>query len=60
MSNAYNKELINIAMKCAEDNEIEIQEGTYMMFTGPNYETPAEIRMSRIIGRRCSGYVNST
>jgi purine-nucleoside phosphorylase len=50
MSNAYNKELLVVAKKCAQDNGISIQEGTYMMFTGPNYETPAEIRMSRIIG----------
>lgn len=50
MSNAYNKEFLNIAKKCAESNGISIQEGTYMMFTGPNYETPAEIRMSRVLG----------
>lgn len=50
MSNAYNKEFLDIAKKCAESNGISIQEGTYMMFTGPNYETPAEIRMSRVLG----------
>ena len=50
MSNAYNKEFLGIAKKCAESNGISIQEGTYMMFTGPNYETPAEIRMSRVLG----------
>ena len=50
MSNAYNKELMVIAKKCAESNGITVQEGTYMMFTGPNYETPAEIHMSRILG----------
>jgi purine-nucleoside phosphorylase len=50
MSNAYNRELVDIAKKCAHSNGIAIQEGTYMMFTGPNYETPAEIRMSRVLG----------
>ncbi|MDF2532669.1 MAG: punA [Clostridia bacterium] len=50
MSNAYNKEFLAISKKCAENNKISIQEGTYMMFTGPNYETPAEIRMSRVVG----------
>lgn len=50
MSSAYNKELIDIAKKCAENNGIGVKEGTYMMFTGPNYETPAEIRMTRILG----------
>lgn len=50
MSNAYNREFLNIARKCAKTNGIAIQEGAYMMFTGPNYETPAEIRMSRVLG----------
>jgi purine-nucleoside phosphorylase len=50
MSNAYNKDFLAIAKKCAENNDISIQEGAYMMFTGPNYETPAEIRMSRVLG----------
>ena len=50
MSNAYNCELIDIAKKCAQISSIAVQEGTYLMFTGPNYETPAEIRMSRVLG----------
>jgi purine-nucleoside phosphorylase len=50
MSNAYNSELIEIAKKCAVGNGIEVREGNYMMFTGPNYETPAEIHMSRVLG----------
>lgn len=50
MSNAYNKDFLSIAKKSAENNGISIQEGAYMMFTGPNYETPAEIRMSRVLG----------
>jgi len=50
MSNAYNYNLIELAKKCATDNNIEIREGTYMMFTGPNYETPAEIKAVRILG----------
>lgn len=50
MSNAYNNEFLKIARKCAKTNGIAIREGAYMMFTGPNYETPAEIRMSRVLG----------
>lgn len=50
MSNAYHRDLVAIAKTCAKENGIEVQEGSYMMFTGPNYETPAEIRMSRILG----------
>ena len=29
---------------------ISLQEGVYGMYSGPNYETPAEIRMYRILG----------
>jgi purine-nucleoside phosphorylase len=50
MSNAYNKDLISIAKECASAKGIDIKEGCYMMYSGPNYETPAEIRMSRILG----------
>lgn len=50
MSNAYNHALIELAKKCAKDNNIEIREGTYMMFTGPSYETPAEIKAVRVLG----------
>lgn len=50
MSNAYNRDLLELAKGCAKESGIEVQEGSYMMYTGPNYETPAEIRMSRILG----------
>ena len=29
---------------------IQLQEGVYAMYSGPNYETPAEIRMFRVLG----------
>ena len=50
MSSAYNKELIKIANVCAENLNIKIQNGIYIPVSGPNYETPAELRMLRIIG----------
>lgn len=50
MSKAYDEELIKIAKSTAGELNIKVQEGTYIMFTGPNYETPAEIRMARILG----------
>ncbi|MCM8711059.1 purine-nucleoside phosphorylase [Clostridium sp. SYSU_GA19001] len=50
MSDVYNKELVNLAKKIAKDLNINVKEGTYFMFTGPTYETPAEIRMVRILG----------
>ncbi|WP_055667715.1 purine-nucleoside phosphorylase [Desnuesiella massiliensis] len=50
MSSAYNKELIKIANTCAKNLNINIQNGVYIPVSGPNYETPAELRMLRIIG----------
>ncbi len=34
---------------------ISLRQGVYMMFSGPNYETPAEIRMARILGADAVG-----
>ena len=34
---------------------INLRQGVYMMFSGPNYETPAEIRMARILGADAVG-----
>lgn len=50
MSEAYSRELIKIAGDCAKQNKIDIVKGVYAMMTGPTYETPAEIKMVRIIG----------
>ena len=50
MSNAYNKELIKKAKSVAHSLNIDIKEGVYVMTSGPNYETPAEVRMIRAIG----------
>ena len=30
--------------------EIDLKEGVYVQLTGPNYETPAEVRMCKIWG----------
>jgi purine-nucleoside phosphorylase len=50
MSAPFNKELINIALTSASDENVHVVQGTYFMFSGPNYETPAEIRMVRTLG----------
>jgi len=34
---------------------IQLRQGVYMMFSGPSYETPAEIRMARILGADAVG-----
>ncbi|MFA9397728.1 MAG: purine-nucleoside phosphorylase [Clostridiaceae bacterium] len=50
MSSAYNKDLINIAEDAAKKLSIEVQKGVYASVSGPNFETPAELRMLRLIG----------
>ena len=55
MSDLYTKSLrIAIKEKAAEAG-IALQEGVYAMYSGPNYETPAEIRMFRTMGADAVG-----
>lgn len=55
MSNAYTKSLLNMAKELCVENKIDIKEGVYISMTGPAYETPAEIRMARIMGADAVG-----
>lgn len=50
MSEAYSKRLRELAKGIANEQGISLQEGVYCGLTGPTYETPAEIRMLRILG----------
>lgn len=50
MSNIYSKEYRSKLKEIAKEEGISLAEGTYMMFSGPSYETPAEVRMARILG----------
>lgn len=55
MSEAYNKKLTNLALTVAEDLNIKVQKGVYVAVSGPTYETPAELRMLRIMGADAVG-----
>lgn len=55
MSDTYDAVLGSVIRKTAEALGISIQEGVYMQFTGPQYETPAEIRMARTLGADAVG-----
>ena len=50
MSTVYDVDLQRIIKKAAKDNGIFLQEGVYAQLTGPSFESPAEIRMMRILG----------
>lgn len=50
MSDAYSSRLRKIAKETAAELGFQVQEGVYVGLLGPNYETPAEIRMFRTLG----------
>jgi purine-nucleoside phosphorylase len=50
MSKPYDKDLIKLAHKVAEDHNIDLHEGVYVCLSGPSFESPADLRFLRIIG----------
>lgn len=50
MSDIYTKELREKLKPKAAQAGIDLQEGVYVMFSGPSYETPAEVRFARTMG----------
>ena len=55
VSRMYTPELREHAMKCAEGTDLTVHEGVYYFFTGPQFETPAEIRAVRVLGADAVG-----
>lgn len=55
MSEVYGKDLQEIIRKTAKDLGIPLQEGVYIQLTGPNFETPAEVKMCRTLGADAVG-----
>ncbi len=55
VSDLYPKALRAKVKEKAAQAGIPLEEGVYMMFIGPNYETPAEIRMARVMGADAVG-----
>lgn len=55
MSNAYPMGMRDMVKKISNSLNIPIKEGVYASMTGPAYETPAEIRMARVIGADAVG-----
>jgi purine-nucleoside phosphorylase len=55
MTNAYDSGLRETIAKAAEAEGIALDAGVYMWFSGPSFETPAEIRMARIMGADAVG-----
>ncbi|WP_300261547.1 purine-nucleoside phosphorylase [uncultured Cloacibacillus sp.] len=50
MTEAYDKKFIETLERAAREENIELKKGVYIAFSGPSFETPAEVRMARIMG----------
>lgn len=50
MSTAYDAQFRELARQAAQKAGFALREGVYIALSGPNFETPAEIRMLRVIG----------
>lgn len=55
MSRAYAPDLREQMRTTAKAITLDLFEGVYMWFSGPSFETPAEIRMARILGADAVG-----
>ena len=55
MSDLYTASLRQQILHSAKEAGIHMQQGVYAMYSGPNYETPAEIRMFRVLGADAVG-----
>lgn len=55
MSDIYNKELRAVVRSTAEELGIKLREGVYIQLTGPNFESPSEVKMCRLLGADAIG-----
>lgn len=55
MSRVYDQGLIGIAKKNAMKQQIDLKQGVYIGITGPCLETPAEVRLMRMLGADAVG-----
>lgn len=55
MTDAYDPKLRKAFLAAAKKEKIALKQGVYVWFSGPSFETPAEIRMARVIGGSAVG-----
>ena len=55
LSEAYDKQIATQLRDIAKEQNIKLHEGTYIWFSGPHFETPAEIKMAKLIGADAVG-----
>lgn len=55
LTEAYDTGIRSAFEKAASETGTPLHKGVYMWFSGPSFETPAEIRMARILGANAVG-----
>ncbi len=55
MNDAYDPALADLARVVAQEKQIPLREGVYIMLAGPTYETQADVRFLRTIGADAAG-----
>lgn len=55
MSDIYKPDLQKIIRTTAKELNIKLQEGVYIQLSGPNFETPTEVKMCRLLGADAAG-----
>lgn len=55
MSEPYDREFIKLAHEVSKDLDIDLKQGTYISYSGPSFETPAEIRLFGMFGGSAVG-----
>ena len=55
MSAIYDKQLNSLILAAADEVGVDLKEGIYVQATGPNFESPAEVQMFKILGADAVG-----
>lgn len=55
MSEAYDRDLQKLLLDASSREQIDVYKGTYLQVIGPNFETPAEVKMFAKLGAHAVG-----
>lgn len=55
MSKTYSPRMVKVAQECAKEINLPIRKGVYQFFSGPSFETAAEIKMAQALGADATG-----
>ncbi len=54
-TNVYDRDLRALALETSKESALRFHEGVYMFTVGPQFETPAEIKLARLLGADAVG-----